>query len=160
VGKKTKTPSTLLQQTQYFAARIIFCNLPGSHAEKAPLVPRVLIADDNEIFRQALRSMFNGASTEWSVCGEAANGLEGVQLTAKLMPDVVLMDFQMPIMNGLEAAREIARNHPVPIAMYTMHQNPLFETQAQAFGVRKVISKTNVFTALIPSLREIVEKDH
>jgi len=104
--------------------------------------------------------MFNGASTEWSVCGEAANGLEAVQLTAKLMPDVVLMDFQMPIMNGLEAAREIARNHPVPIAMYTMHQNPLFETQAQAFGVRRVISKTNVFTALIPSLREIVEKDH
>lgn len=118
-------------------------------------MPRVLIADDNESIRQALRGMFAG--DDWCVCGEASNGVEAVQMAATLKPDVVLLDFQMPVMNGLDAAKQIVKNHPtLPVAMYTLHQNTRFEKQAQAYGVRKVISKTDVFSALIPSLLEII----
>ena len=124
-------------------------------------MPRVLIADDNETVRKALRGMFVDAGDEWNVCGEAANGLEAVQLVPKLKPDVVLLDFQMPVMNGLDAAREIAKNAPsLPIAMYTLHQNTIFEKQAYAVGVRKVISKSDVFSALIPSLTALLDGKH
>jgi pilus assembly protein CpaE len=121
-------------------------------------VPRVLIADDNEGVRHALRSLFGHVDDGWSVCGEAVNGLDAIQLVDKLKPDVVLLDFQMPVMNGLEAAREITKTNPlVPIAMYTLHQNPIFQKQAEAYGVRKVISKSDVFAALIPSLAAMLE---
>lgn len=124
-------------------------------------MPRVLIADDNDTVRKALRGTFIDAGDEWNVCGEAANGLEAVQLVARLKPDVVLLDFQMPVMNGLDAAREIAKNNPsLPIAMYTLHQNTIFEKQAYAFGVRRVISKTDVFSALIPSLAALLVGKH
>lgn len=121
-------------------------------------MPRVLIADDNEGVRQALLRVFAQVDDGWSVCGEAANGLEAIQLVAQLKPDVVLLDFQMPVMNGLDAAREITKANPaLPIAMYTLHQNPVFQKQAEAYGVRKVISKSDVFGALIPSLAAMLE---
>ena len=131
----------------------------GTLQDKAKRLPRVLIADDNETIRRALRGMFTSSGHEWSVCGEAANGEEAVQLAANLKPDIVLLDFQMPVVNGLDAAREIGKNHPsLPVAMYTLHQNTMFEKQAQAYGVRKVISKTDVFSALIPSLAEMLKE--
>jgi len=100
--------------------------------------------------------LFNG--DEWEFCGEAANGQEAVDLAASCKPDVILLDFQMPVMNGLVAAREILKRDPsVPIAMYTMHQNRFFEEEAKAAGVRKVISKTDLFSSLTPSLLELVE---
>lgn len=105
-------------------------------------MPPAPIADDNETVRRALRPMSIGVSRGWSICGEAAKWSGRVQLAAQLEPDVVLLDFQMPVMNGLEAGREIAKNHPpIPIAMYTFHQDTMFEKEARAFGVRKVICK-------------------
>ncbi len=122
---------------------------------------RVLIADDNPGVRKALREIFLSADGGWCVCGEAANGLEAVHLVAKLKPDVVLLDFQMPVMNGLDAAREISKNDPsLPIAMYTLHESPILEKQAQAFGVRKVISQTDIFSALMPSLTDLLSGNH
>lgn len=64
-------------------------------------------------------------------------------------------------MNGLDPAREISKNDPtVPIAMYTLRQNLILKNKAQAFGVRKVIAKTEVFSALIPSPTEILARHH
>ena len=103
-------------------------------------MPRVLIADDNDDVREGLRGIFSHVD-DWRVCGQAANGLEAVQLAGKLKTDVVLLDFQMPVMNGLEAAREISKNDPsVPIAMYTLHQNtrrspPVWRTICLVYAV-------------------------
>jgi DNA-binding NarL/FixJ family response regulator len=119
-------------------------------------MPRILIVDDNEALRRALKQILS-EHDNWIVCGEAANGAEAVELAARLKPDALLLDFKMPIMNGLDAAREIIKNDPaLPIAMYTLDQNTQFELQAQRIGVRKVISKTELFKSLTTSLDEIV----
>lgn len=99
---------------------------------------------------------------DWIVCGEAANGLQAVQLAAKLKPDAVLLDFKMPVMNGLEAAREIIKNDPsMPIAMYTLvDQSIRFESEAQKIGVRKIISKTDMLQSLAFSLDEMTASHH
>lgn len=120
-------------------------------------MPRVLIVDDNRVIRQALRSMFSGG---WIVCGEAENGEQAVTMAAELRPDVTLLDFQMPVMNGLDAAKKILEDNPaMPIAMYTLHQNLVFESAALAVGVRRVVSKADIFSALIPALQEMLDSD-
>jgi DNA-binding NarL/FixJ family response regulator len=119
-------------------------------------MPRILIADDNETLRNALKKLLSD-DDKWNVCGEASNGQEAVALAATLKPDAVLLDFMMPTMNGLDAAKEILKNDPsVPVAMYTLHQNTQLEAHARRFGVRKVISKTEIFNSLKASLEEIL----
>jgi chemotaxis response regulator CheB len=124
-------------------------------------VRRILIVDDNQTLRRALRGMLSSRA-DWIVCGEAANGLQAVQLAAKLKPDVVLLDFKMPVMNGLDAAREIMTNDPlVPIAMYTLVDESIrFESEAQKMGVRKIISKTDLLESLASSLDDITASRH
>lgn len=120
-------------------------------------MPRVLIVDDNQVIRRALRAMF---VVGWIVCGEAENGEQAVAMAAALHPEVILLDFQMPKMNGLDAAKKILEANPaMPIAMYTLHQNRIFESAALACGVRKVISKADLFSALIPALQDILDED-
>ena len=72
---------------------------------------RILIADDHEIFRRGLRSLID-SSAAYQICGEACNGVEAVELTRKLSPDVVLMDLSMPLVNGLDAMKQILRELP------------------------------------------------
>ena len=74
---------------------------------------RILIADDHSLIRTGISTLLQGYA-EFIVVGEAANGAEAVALTEQLDPDVVLMDIQMPEMNGLEATAQIAqgRGHP------------------------------------------------
>lgn len=122
-------------------------------------MPRVLIADDNSHLRQALKALLLRRDG-WSVCGEAADGEEVVRMAAELNPDVILLDFQMPVLNGLIAAGRILRANPdMPIVFYTLHQNHFIEQQALAMGVRKVISKGDVITSLMTSIEEVVKSE-
>ena len=72
---------------------------------------RVLIVDDNATVRNLVRSSIE-RNREWEVCGEAENGRLAVEKVQQLHPDVVVLDLQMPVMNGLEAARQITRLVP------------------------------------------------
>ncbi len=120
-------------------------------------MPRILIVDDNEPIRYTLKRMLS-QHDGWVICGEATNGKEAVQLANELKPDAVLLDFKMPIMNGLQAAKEIIKNDPsIPIAMYTLDQSARFESEARRIGVRKVISKTDMFQTLTSSLDDMVD---
>jgi DNA-binding LytR/AlgR family response regulator len=74
--------------------------------------PRAVIADDEPLMREQLRARLGEAWPELEIVGEARNGIEAVEKTAKLLPDLVFLDIRMPGMTGIEAAREIARLEP------------------------------------------------
>jgi DNA-binding NarL/FixJ family response regulator len=74
---------------------------------------RILVADDDPTIRMLLRRLLETHPC-WQVCGEATNGSEAVEQAAVLTPDVVILDFAMPLKNGLQAARELSQNDPKP----------------------------------------------
>lgn len=79
---------------------------------------------------------------DWVVCGEAENGDVAIELVRTVKPDVVLLDYAMPVMNGLETARVLSGLAPeCAILMYTMFATPQLSEVASAAGVRTVLSK-------------------
>lgn len=117
---------------------------------------KILIADDNESLRIALREVLS-RQQGWTVCGEATNGRSAVSMALELKPDVIILDFLMPLMNGLAAAAEISKQSPqLPIVLYTMHMSTQLEREAKRLGIKKVISKTDRFDDFISSLVEIL----
>src|SRR5260370_4833646 len=102
---------------------------------------RILIVDDNPSVRAALRMCFK-MKTDWIVCGEAESGDAAVKMARSVKPDVVLLDYTMPVMDGLEAARTLSVLAPeCAILMYTMFAAPHLSELARAAGVRVVLSK-------------------
>jgi DNA-binding NarL/FixJ family response regulator len=93
---------------------------------------RILIADDHQIFRDGLKLLLQ-AEAGLQVVGEAENGTEAVRLSLELLPDLVLMDLQMPELNGIEAVRQITLAAPqIKILMLTM-----FEDDASVFAAMR-----------------------
>jgi DNA-binding NarL/FixJ family response regulator len=106
---------------------------------------RFLIVDDSKLVRQGLRAVLQ-ANPGWEVCGEAGDGLEGIEMFQELRPNLVIIDFQMPGINGLETARRMMDIVPtIPIILFTQHASPQLEEHARAIGIRSVVSKTDAF---------------
>jgi DNA-binding NarL/FixJ family response regulator len=116
----------------------------------------VLIVDDNTVIRSSLRSWIEG-NADFQVCGEAENGMVAVQKVEEMHPDIVILDLQMPVMDGLEAARKISHIAPdTAMVMFTMHPSKELLKVAQAVGVRDVVSKTDQLSErLLVALRQI-----
>lgn len=103
----------------------------------------ILIVDDSTLIRQALRSYLE-RERGWQVCGEAENGQVAVDKVKKLHPDVVILDLQMPIVNGLEAARQIISIAPnTAMVMFTLYKSEQLWQDAKAAGIRDVLSKSD-----------------
>ena len=117
---------------------------------------RILIADDNGPVRSRLRSLLSECPG-WSVCGEAVDGVEAVEKTKALKPDVVLMDVSMPRMDGLKATRIIHRDMP-EIRIIVVSQNDLSITSRQAAdtGAKAAVSKLDVCEELIPAIEKVL----
>lgn len=102
---------------------------------------KVLIVDDNPAIRHAVRSCIE-ARSDWQVCGEAENGKVATEMVRRLHPRVVILDLSMPVMNGLEAAREIAAVIPrTEMVMFTSHTTGQLLRDAQKVGIKVVLSK-------------------
>jgi DNA-binding NarL/FixJ family response regulator len=102
---------------------------------------RVLLADDHLIVRQGIRSTFHDHPVV-TIVGEAATGAEAVARTKKLSPDVVLMDINMPEMNGLEATAAIRKQFPeVKILVLTVHDTREYVTQVLRSGAQGYVLK-------------------
>src|SRR3984893_10637228 len=103
----------------------------------------ILIVDDSVLVRKLLRC-FVESRTHFEVCGEAVNGLDAIEKARILHPDLIVMDFSMPVMNGLEAGAVLKAMLPeVPVVMYTVHDTAAMKVQALAAGVRAVIQKND-----------------
>ena len=117
---------------------------------------KILLIDDNEIIRRTIRFWIE-QKTDWVVCGEAENGAIGVERVEELRPDIVLLDYAMPVMNGLEAARRITRIIPdIVIVMFTMYTGDQLLKDAEGVGIRRVISKSEGAADLVPSIRALL----
>jgi DNA-binding NarL/FixJ family response regulator len=105
---------------------------------------RVLIADDNPWIRKALRTLIEHHS-KWEVCAEAEDGQQAVEKARECNPDVVIMDFRLPSMNGLDAGKAILSTSPkMAMLLITFYgSEELAEAAAQA-GFRAVLSKSDL----------------
>ncbi len=120
------------------------------------MLQKILIVDDNTMVRRHVRWCIEKHTT-WHVCGEAENGRTAVEMVIQFSPDIVILDFQMPVMNGLEAARRITLVAPkTAMVMLTMHESEQLAKAAKAAGIKEVLSKSGyIHEHLLTSLRSI-----
>ena len=105
---------------------------------------RILVADDNPAIRRCLRGLLDHHD-DWEVCDEASNGKEAVERFQEAKPDLIVIDFQMPEMNGLDAARRIVDLSPkTPILMVTIHLSKQLSEEARRVGIRGTCPKGNI----------------
>src|SRR6202030_2161162 len=114
---------------------------------------RILVVDDHEVVRQGIRTILS-ARPDWEICGEAVNGQEAIKLAETLRPDAIIMDITMPIMSGLEAARQITRNNnnSAPILIFTMHESRTLADSVRETGARGFVFKSRAAQDLINAL--------
>lgn len=118
---------------------------------------RVLIADDHPLFRDGLRAMFE-SEPDIELVGEAATGQEAVELASRLMPDVALMDIQMPDMDGIEATRRlIAASPKTRVLMVTMFEDDESVLSAMRAGARGYVVKGMRSADAIRAIRAVAE---
>jgi AmiR/NasT family two-component response regulator len=110
----------------------------------------VLIAEDETIIRLDLRGLLEGAG--FDVCGEARDGEEAVRLARETEPDVALLDVRMPRLDGIEAARRILHERPIPIVMVTAYGENELVARAVEAGVFGYLVKPFRETDLLPAI--------
>jgi DNA-binding NarL/FixJ family response regulator len=117
---------------------------------------KILVADDHEIVRRGVRHILS-SRPDWEVCAEAADGLEAVALVKRLKPDVTILDISMPTMNGLDAAREIARlNLPTRVLIFTMHYSQDLQRTFRDTGARGYVLKAHAAKELIQAVETLL----
>ncbi len=120
---------------------------------------RILIVDDSAIFRRGLRMVLK-TRPEWEICGEAADGVEGIMKTRELNPDLVIMDFSMPRMTGIEAAREMLKEFPrVPILLLTLFLTGQLAEEANRAGIRASLQK-NTMRSMMDGIDELLRSEN
>jgi len=115
----------------------------------------VLLAEDHKIVREGLRSLLEHEG-DIEVVGEAGTGREAVQLTRKLLPAVVVMDIAMPLLNGLEATRQIRKDFPnTKIIVLSAHGDEVYVEQVTTLGAAGFLLKQTSSHILAKAIREV-----
>ena len=115
----------------------------------------VLLAEDHQIVREGFRSLLKH-ERDIEVVGEAANGRQAVQLTRKLRPAVVVMDIAMPLLNGMEAARQIRKDFPdTKVLFLSAHSDDAYVDQVAVLGATGFLLKQTSSENLATAIREV-----
>ncbi|MBZ5583216.1 MAG: response regulator transcription factor [Acidobacteriia bacterium] len=118
---------------------------------------RILLADDHTVVRKGLRLLLE-SQPELSVVAEAANGREAVALAEEHEPDVAVLDVAMPILNGIEAARQIGARHPqTAIVFLSMHSDEGYVLKALKAGARAYLLKDSAEHDLIEAVKSVTQ---
>lgn len=119
---------------------------------------RVLVVDDHAILRDGIRSILE-SQEDILVVGEAENGREALEHIGRLPPDIVLMDISMPVMNGLEATRQIKLRFPaVKVLILTQHDNHEYIAPALQAGAAGYVLKRSGRREMLNALRQVHEQ--
>ena len=117
----------------------------------------ILLAEDHQIVREGFRSLL-GHESDIEVVGEAENGREAVRLARKLRPAVVVMDIAMPLLNGLEATRQICKDFPeTKVLILSAHSDDAYVDQATASGAAGFLLKQTSSHELASAIRRLQE---
>src|SRR5919198_1261385 len=115
---------------------------------------RGILADDHGIVRQAFRALLEREGLD--VVAEAADGHEAVRLATELRPEIAVLDFAMPLLNGLDAAKEIRRRSPdTRTILLTVHSEDHYVLEALRVGVNGYVVKTQAAADLVQAIREV-----
>ena len=116
---------------------------------------RIVLADDHAILREGIRALLED-QPDMAVVGEAADGRRAVELAREQAPDLVVMDIGMPLLNGLEATRQIKREYPqVSVLVLTMHDNEEYVSQILAAGASGYVLKRAASSELVSAIRAV-----
>jgi CheY-like chemotaxis protein len=120
-----------------------------------PMPRRVLIVDDSLVVRKAVSRLF--ACAGFTICGEAEDGKQAIEEAKQLRPDLVVLDFSMPIMDGIQAAKVLKQILPdVPIILFTGHASAALEKEAVVAGIASVVSKDQDISHLVTAAYALV----
>lgn len=118
------------------------------------MTTRLLLADDHTLVRQGLKAFLERQG--FQVVCEAANGHEAIQMATKEQPDVALLDISMPLLNGLDAARELKKSaRKTKVVLLTKHEEDQYVTEALRAGVSGYVLKSQVATDLVHAIQEV-----
>ena len=116
--------------------------------------PRILLADDHP---GLLKKISRLLETEFEVVGAVEDGQALISAAAALQPDVVIIDITMPVINGIEAARQLKQAaSPTKIIFLTIHEDPDFRSEALATGALGYVLKSRLTLDLIPAIHEVI----
>jgi DNA-binding NarL/FixJ family response regulator len=116
--------------------------------------PRLLLADDHALFLSGLRLLLE---QEYDIVGVATDGKALVEAVARLRPEVIVLDIGLPVLNGIDSARQIKKEWPeTKILFLTMHDNPAYLKAALAAGASGYILKTSAREELLNALNDVV----
>ncbi|HEY2546683.1 MAG TPA: response regulator transcription factor [Candidatus Acidoferrum sp.] len=118
---------------------------------------RILVADDHEVSRKGICSILSSRAG-MDVCAEASDGQEAIEKALVVKPDMVILDFSMPTLDGVSAARTLKQILPtVPVIILSMHKGPQIVQAAQLAGARGFVSKSDAGAALLNAVDVILQ---
>jgi len=118
-------------------------------------VLRILVADDHQVVRMGLRTLLE-SKTGWRVCAEAANGREAVERASEFQPDIAVLDIGMPLLNGVEATRQIRKVSPgTEILILTMHDSEQMIQEVLGVGAHRYILKDDADKNLLAAVEAL-----
>lgn len=121
------------------------------------MTARILIADDHELLREGLKSMVAKSGEDWSVCGEAADGQQTIQLARELNPDLIILDITMPGMSGFETMESIrSLRIDCPILVFTMHESELLASNVRKAAGQGLVLKSQAGKSLVAAVRALL----